>query len=77
MPWNVVDKLEQICINYNKKNISEITYKELEAIIIRRLGVTREATIDRYVKILLKLKWINKQGNKIIILYDKNNMELF
>jgi len=77
MPWNVVNKLEQICINYNKKNIEEITLKELERVIIKHLGVTRETTIDRYVKILIKLQWIEKKGNKIKILYYRGNEELF
>lgn len=77
MPWNVVDKLEQICINLNKKKIETILLKDLETVIIKNLGVTRETTIERYIKILIKLKWIKKNGKNIKIIYYKNKGELF
>lgn len=83
MPWNVVNKLENICIQLNKQKIKTISLNELEQLIIKNLGVTRETTINRYVEILIKLKWIKQQGKKedkefmFTITYFKENGELF
>ena len=60
MPWNVVNKLEQICINFNKKGIEKINYKDLEKEIIETTGVIYSSKIDHYIEIMIKLKWIEK-----------------
>lgn len=83
MPWNVVYKLEQICLTLNKKKITTIKLRDLETIIIKNLGVTREATINRYIDILIKLRWIQQIEKKeeeefeFKITYYKENGDLF
>lgn len=80
MPWNVVNKLENILIDLNKKDIDTISLDDLERLIIEKLGVTRETTINRDIKILIKLNWIELIDGKeeiFKITYKKNKEELF
>lgn len=80
MPWNVVNKLENILIDLNKKDIETVELKDLERLIIENLGVTRETTINRNITILIKLNWIELiDGSEELfkILYKRKKEELF
>lgn len=83
MPWNVVNKLENICISLNKEKIKTISQNDLERRIIENMGVTRETTIKRYIDVLIKLNWIDKgkkqENDEFIfnVTYFKEKGELF
>jgi hypothetical protein len=74
MPWNIIDKLEQMLISFNKKGIEKINYNELEKNIIQFTGSIHEKTITRYIDTMIKLNWLkyNKNGEfEIIYIKDE------
>jgi hypothetical protein len=83
MPWNVVDKLEDICNYLVKNNISIITLNDLEIVLMKKAKISKPETVNNYIKILLKFGWIkqikNENGSefKFKITYDNKNNELF
>ncbi len=83
MPWNVLERLEEICIYLNKENIEVLSLIDLEKLLMRRAKISNSKTIDNYIQILIKFGWIKQQPKikgmdfMFEITYVKDKKELF